>query len=76
MGSFDLEKRDGTRTRLVSVYVPTNHLYVGDVVVLPEDDVLETTLSVEDGVSMILSAGAAVPPIIREYVEEDGLGAS
>jgi uncharacterized membrane protein len=76
MGSFDLETRDGQRRRLMSVYVPTNHLYVGDIVVLPEDDVLETTLSVEDGVSMILSAGAAVPPVIREHVEEGGLGAS
>jgi len=76
MGSFDLEKRDGTRTRLLTVYVPTNHLYIGDVVVLPEKDVLETTLSVEDGVSMILSAGAAVPPTIHERLEEDELGGS
>ena len=52
--------------RLCTVYVPTNHLYVGDVVVLPEDDVIETDLSVEDGVSMILSAGASVPSLIRE----------
>jgi uncharacterized membrane protein len=39
---------------------------VGDVVVLPEDDVIQTNLSVEDGVSMILSAGASVPSVIRE----------
>lgn len=66
MGTFELKRRDGQTYRLCSVYVPTNHLYVGDVVVLPEDDVIETDLSVEDGVSMILSAGASVPPRIGE----------
>jgi uncharacterized membrane protein len=66
MGTFELKRRDGQTYRLCSVYVPTNHLYVGDVVVLPEDDVIETDLSVEDGVSMILSAGASVPAKIGE----------
>jgi uncharacterized membrane protein len=66
MNSFELARRDGRTFRLCTVYVPTNHLYVGDVVVLPEDDVIETDLSVEDGVSMILSAGASVPTVIRE----------
>lgn len=76
MGSFELETRDGVRRRLLSVYVPTNHLYVGDVVVLPEADVIETTLSVEDGVSMVLSAGAALPAVIREHGEDRGRGES
>ena len=66
MNSFELTRRDGQAYRLCTVYIPTNHLYVGDVVVLPEDDVIETDLSVEDGVSMILSAGASVPAKIRE----------
>src|SRR5262245_27077853 len=56
-GSFLLRQQDGTTRQLCTVYVPTNHLYVGDVVVLPVEDVLETDLSVEDGVSLILSAG-------------------
>jgi uncharacterized membrane protein len=66
MGTFQLQRRDGSVHQLCSVYVPTNHLYVGDVVVLPVEDVIETDLSVEDGVSMILSAGASVPPSIGE----------
>jgi uncharacterized membrane protein len=65
-GSFTLTRGDGTEERLCMVYVPTNHLYVGDVVVLPADDVIETDLSIEDGISLILSAGAAVPPAIGE----------
>ena len=56
---------------LCTVYIPTNHLYVGDVVVLPTEDVLETDLSVEDGISLILSAGAAVPERIGEVLHEE-----
>ena len=65
-GSFTLQRGDGTTQRLCSVYVPTNHLYVGDVVVLPAGDVIETDLSVEEGISVILSAGAAMPQVVGE----------
>ena len=65
-GTFTLTRADGTEEPLCMVYIPTNHLYVGDVVVLPADDVIETDLSIEDGISLILSAGAAVPPAIGE----------
>jgi uncharacterized membrane protein len=65
-GTFNLTRRDGTSYTLCTVYVPTNHLYVGDVVVLPREDVIETDLSVEDGVSLILSAGASVPSRMTE----------
>ena len=65
-GTFTLNRRDGSTFTLCTVYVPTNHLYVGDVVVLPAEDVIETDLSIEDGVSIILSAGASVPDIVSE----------
>ena len=65
-GSFKLTLRDGVTHDVLTVYVPTNHLYVGDVVILPVEDVVETDLSVEDGVSLLLSAGASVPLIIKE----------
>jgi uncharacterized membrane protein len=65
-GSFTLTNRDGAVFTLLTVYVPTNHLYVGDVVVLPADDVIETEMTVEDGVSLILSAGASVPTTLTE----------
>ena len=45
-----------------SVYVPTNHLYLGDIVLVPRDGVVSTGLSVEDGIRIILSAGTAAPP--------------
>jgi uncharacterized membrane protein len=65
-GGFALRRRDGTSQRLCMVYVPTNHLYVGDVVVLPPEDVVETDLSVEQGVGLLLSAGASVPATVGE----------
>jgi len=65
-GSFKLTLRDGVTHDVLTVYIPTNHLYVGDVVILPAEDVVETDLSVEDGVSMLLSAGASVPLSIKE----------
>jgi uncharacterized membrane protein len=65
-GTFTLVRSDGSRFACCTVYVPTNHLYVGDVVVLPQEDVIETDLSVEDGVSLLLSAGASVPAAITE----------
>lgn len=65
-GTFTLQRKDGSRHTLCTVYIPTNHLYVGDVVVLPASDVIETDLSVEDGISLLLSAGASVPERVGE----------
>jgi uncharacterized membrane protein len=66
MRTFTLAMKDGQSFDVATVYVPTNHLYVGDVVVLPIEDVVETDMSVEDGVSLILSAGASAPALVRQ----------
>lgn len=47
---------------MVTVFIPTNNLYLGDVVVIPRDDVIATGLTVEEGIRIILSAGNATPP--------------
>lgn len=64
--TFTLRRMDDTVYTLCSVYIPTNHLYVGDVVILPAEDVIDTDLTVEDGVSVILSAGASIPDRVVE----------
>jgi uncharacterized membrane protein len=46
---------------MVTVFVPSNNLYLGDVVVVPAADVIQTGLSVEEGIRIILSAGTATP---------------
>ena len=65
-GSFTLGRADGSSRELHTVYVPTNHLYIGDVVVLTSEDVIETDLSVEDGIGCLLSAGASIPSTVEE----------
>ena len=53
---------EGTKPEaLVTVFVPTNHLYLGDIVLVPRDAVLSTGLSIEEGIRVILSAGTAAP---------------
>jgi uncharacterized membrane protein len=46
---------------MVTVFVPTNNLYLGDLVVVPRTDVIFTGLTVEEGLRVILSAGTATP---------------
>jgi len=58
-----LETADG-KHEMATVFVPTNNLYLGDVVVVPRVDVIPTGLSVEEGIRIILSAGTATPPRI------------
>jgi len=71
-GRFTLERRDGTTQALCTVYLPTNHLYLGDVVVVPAADVIETELTLEDGIGLVLSGGASVTPAIRESAGGSG----
>ena len=33
---------------------------------LPAEDVIETDISIEDGISLILSAGSSVPSVVSE----------
>ena len=58
-----LETVDG-KHEMATVFVPTNNLYLGDVLVVPRVDVIPTGLSVEEGIRIILSAGTATPPRI------------
>lgn len=49
-----------------SVYLPTNHLWFGEVRIVPAADVHETDMTTEQGISFILSCGAAVPPTLTK----------
>ncbi len=50
---------------LVAVYVPTNHLYLGDVLVFRADEVEFPDISVEQGIRIFLTGGMALPPNVR-----------
>jgi uncharacterized membrane protein len=50
---------------MVAVYVPTNHLYLGDVLVFPAERVSHPDLTVEQGIRIFLTGGMALPGRIR-----------
>jgi uncharacterized membrane protein len=51
---------------MVAVYVPTNHLYLGDVMVFPRAEAFFPDLTVEDGIRIFLTGGMALPGVVRE----------
>jgi uncharacterized membrane protein len=61
---FAIEQGRGPEVRL-AVYVPTNHLYLGDIVVCEPGQVVYPDISVEDGIKIFLTGGMALPPKVR-----------
>lgn len=57
---LSLETEGKPRT-MVAVYVPTNHVYFGEIVLVPKDEVISTSLTIQQGIQCSLSAGAAIP---------------
>jgi uncharacterized membrane protein len=51
--------------RLLAVFVPTNHLYLGDVIVCEPGRAVFPDISVEDGIRIFLTGGMALPPTLR-----------
>jgi hypothetical protein len=47
------------------VYVPTNHLYLGDIVIYPRDRASFPDISVEEGIRIFLTGGMALPSRVR-----------
>jgi uncharacterized membrane protein len=54
-------QRGATTAPVVAVYVPTNHLYLGDVFVYPREQVLYPDVTVEEGIRIFLTGGMALP---------------
>ncbi len=52
---------DGQDQRMYTVYIPTNHLYLGDVFVVPAKRVVEVDMTLEEGISAVLSCGGSLP---------------
>ena len=50
---------------LLAVYVPTNNLYLGDVLIVERSRALFPDITVEDGIRIVLTGGMALPPKVR-----------
>jgi uncharacterized membrane protein len=46
---------------LVAVYVPTNHLYLGDIALYPRERAFYPDISVEEGIRIFLTGGMSLP---------------
>jgi uncharacterized membrane protein len=62
---FTLDRGAGPED-MVAVYVPTNHLYLGDVVVHPRAQAFFPDLSVEEGIRIFLTGGMALPARLKQ----------
>jgi uncharacterized membrane protein len=47
------------------VFIPTNHLYIGFSMIVKKEDMIETNITIENGIQIILSAGISFPDFIK-----------
>ena len=59
---------------MVAVYVPTNHLYLGDVIICHRDKASYPDITVEQGIRIFLTGGMALPSRIRTRHGTDRVG--
>ena len=59
---------------MVAVYVPTNHLYLGDVIVCARDKALFPDITVEQGIRIFLTGGMALSSRVRARRGDDRVG--
>ncbi|KAG8481633.1 hypothetical protein CXB51_026451 [Gossypium anomalum] len=46
------------------VYVPTNHLYIGDMFLISSNDIVRPNLSAREGIEIVISGGMSVPRML------------
>ncbi|XP_073138027.1 protein LIKE COV 2-like [Henckelia pumila] len=61
--SVVLQRDDGDE-ELCSVYVPTNHLYIGDIFLVNSKEIIRPNLSVREGIEIIVSVGMSMPQLL------------
>ncbi|KAG6625971.1 protein LIKE COV 2-like isoform X1 [Carya illinoinensis] len=57
-------QRDDGDVELCSVYVPTNHLYIGDIFLVNSEEIIRPNLSIREGIEIIVSVGMTMPQVI------------
>ena len=61
---FTIDRGRGPE-ELLAVYVPTNNLYLGDVVICERSRAVFPDITVEEGIRILLTGGMALPPRLR-----------
>ncbi|KAL0462125.1 UNVERIFIED_CONTAM: protein LIKE COV 3 [Sesamum latifolium] len=70
--SIILRKSTGSE-ELCCVYVPTNHLYLGDILLINSKDILRPNLSVREGIEIVISGGMSIPKLLTTIDSEFNL---
>lgn len=70
---FTIDRGQGPEP-MVAVYVPTNHLYLGDIVICPRDRASYPDITVEQGIRIFLTGGMALGGRIRARRGDDRVG--
>jgi uncharacterized membrane protein len=65
---FSVDRGRG-REPMVAIFVPTNHLYLGDIGIYPRERVFFPDVTVEEGIRIFLTGGMSLPA----YVQENGI---
>lgn len=67
---FTVEREGGTEP-MMAVYVPTNHLYLGDVIICRREKASFPDITVEQGVRIFLTGGMALGGRMKARLEND-----
>src|SRR5687767_3596272 len=67
-------ERGGLTEPMIAVYVPTNHLYLGDVIICHRDKASFPDISVEQGIRIFLTGGMALGGRIKARHGTDRVG--
>jgi uncharacterized membrane protein len=70
---FTVDRGHGAEP-LVAVYVPTNHLYLGDVIVCARDKASFPDITVEQGIRIFLTGGMALSSRVKARRGDDRVG--
>lgn len=61
---FTADRGSGPES-LLAVFLPTNNLYLGDIIICEPSRVVFPDISVEEGIRIFLTGGMALPPKVR-----------
>jgi uncharacterized membrane protein len=67
---FTLDRGRGPED-MVALYVPTNHLYLGDIIICPRDKASFPDITVEQGIRLFLTGGMSLSSRVRARTDDD-----
>lgn len=53
-------QRDNEDEELCSVFIPTNHLYIGDIILINSKEIIRPNLSIREGIGMSAVLNVAI----------------